>query len=178
MEIKRDTNDAKGAHVRVTPQVRDELNAIVKEQGLESQCDAIVLGLKRLKQASSGIPEKEHAVKEITELLGRIVDIVENCFYVISDAKADYKAKADALENDYSHEISRLEDENHELRQRCSSYENIFKIMGIKPAIEGKITLSDASATCPSEASGPSEQGHDIANTQPQEKVPDKNLKD
>ena len=169
MEIKRDTNDAKGAHVRVTPQVRDELNAIVKEQGLESQCDAIVLGLKRLKQASSGIPEKEHAVKEITELLGRIVDIVENCFYVISDAKADYKAKADALENDYSQEISRLEDENHELRQRCSSYENIFKIMGIKPASAGKLPDSDVLSNCPSEASGPSEQADGNANSQKKE---------
>ena len=80
--------------------------------------------------------------------------------------------------NDYSQEISRLEDENHELRQRCSSYENIFKIMGIKPASAGKLPDSDVLSNCPSEASGPSEQGHDIANTQPQEKVPDKNLKD
>ena len=161
MEKRRDTNDTKDAHVRVSPQVRDELNAIVKKQGLESQCDAIILGLKRLREASSGIPEKEYAVNELTELLRRIVDKVSECFYVISDAKADFKAKAEALEDNYDQKIARLEEVNSKLRQRCSSYENAFKIMGIKPVSEGNISDSNVSAASPQEAADPFEQGCD-----------------
>lgn len=122
----------KPIHARINANVRDAINAIVKDRGLKTQNEAIELAIQALNlgSASEILPEKEQAVAEITNLFRRIITIITDSFYVISDAKADFEGKANELRNDYAQEITCLKTENEKLKQKVSDFEQIFAIMG------------------------------------------------
>lgn len=131
-DITTSNDKQKAIHVRIDANVRDAINAVVRERGLKTQKEAIELAINALKLgcASEVLPEKEQAITEISNLFNRIIAKVADSFYVINDARLEYKARASMLEKGYDEELARLKAENDRLTLRCQQYENTLAMFG------------------------------------------------